>query len=65
MWVLIVISLHGSTANTQLSLNDCQRELARVVDAQQAYCRSLISGDTVWFIKDGRHLLHLSSVYRG
>jgi hypothetical protein len=57
MWVLIVISLHGSTASTQSTLSDCQRELTRVVDAQQAYCKSAVSNDMVWLIKDGRRLI--------
>lgn len=56
MWVLVVISLHGSVSSTQSKLQDCERELARVVEAQQAYCRSVF-GDTVWLIKDGRRLI--------
>ena len=57
MWVLIVISLHGGASSTQSSLADCERELARIVEAQQAYCQSAFSNDMVWFIKDGRHLI--------
>lgn len=57
MWVLVVISLHGSTYSTQATLNDCQYELTRVVEAQQAYCKSATGKDTVWFIKDGRRLI--------
>lgn len=57
MWVLIVVSLHGSTASTQSRLEDCERELLRIVDVQQAYCKSAATSDTVWFIKDGRRFI--------
>lgn len=61
MWVLVVISLHGSASSTQSTLSDCQRELVRIVDAQQAYCRSSFSRDEVWFIKDGKRLVELGA----
>lgn len=61
MWILVVISLHGSVASTQSTLIDCQRELERVVDAQQAYCKSAVSNDTIWFIKDGQRLIEPSA----
>lgn len=59
MWVLIVITAHGSTAATQSSLADCDRNIARIETdgVEQAYCKSAATQDVVWFIKDGKRMI--------
>lgn len=64
MWVLVVVAAHGSTATTQFSLADCNRNITLIETegVKDAYCKSATSSDVIWFIKDGRRLIDTDAI---